>query len=152
MPKAGLEPARPKPPDFESGTSTNSITRANKTHSLVPKAPASVGSSCRTNSRAVFLNPQDWGVPTPTASVSTALRQGADNRTEIFFPFKERKIISTKFLHYLSDLININNQSNILSADKWFVPCGGRTHKIRLLRRSVFPIKLTETYKLGGCN
>ena len=29
VPKAGLEPARPKPPDFESGTSTNSITRAN---------------------------------------------------------------------------------------------------------------------------
>ena len=44
VPKAGLEPARPKPPDFESGTSTNSITRANKTHLFVPKPPASVGS------------------------------------------------------------------------------------------------------------
>ena len=29
VPKAGLEPARVTPPDFESGTSTNSITRAN---------------------------------------------------------------------------------------------------------------------------
>ena len=146
MPEAGFEPACLSAEVFETSTSTNSITRANKTHSLVPKAPASVGSSCRTNSRAVFLNPQDWGVSTPTTGVSTALRLGADNRTEIFFPFKERKIISTKFLHYLSDLININNQSNILSADKWFVPCGGRTHKIRLLRRSVFPVKLTELW------
>ena len=94
---------------FETSSYTNSDIWANKTHSLVPKAPASVGSSCCTNSRAVFLNPQDWGVSTPTTGVSTALRQGADNRTEIFFPFKERKIISTKFLHYLSDLININN-------------------------------------------
>ena len=116
--KAGLEPARPKPPDFESGTSTNSITRANKTHSLVPKAPASVGSSCRTNSRAVFLNPQDWGVPTPTTSVSTALRLGVDNRTEIFFPFKEWKIISKKFLHYLSHLINIMSNLIFSSGDK----------------------------------
>ena len=47
VPKAGLEPARVTPPDFESGTSTNSITRANKTHFLVPKAPASVGSPYR---------------------------------------------------------------------------------------------------------
>ena len=77
------------------------------THSLVPKAPASVGSSYRTNSRAVFLNPQDWGVPTPTAGVPTTLRKGADNRTEIFFHIRSGKIISTKFLHYLSNLINI---------------------------------------------
>ena len=31
-----------------------------------------------------------------------------------------------------------------LSGDKCFAPCGDRTHKIRLLRRSVFPVKLTE--------
>ena len=103
---------------FEPSTYANSVTRTNKTHSLVPKAPASVGSSCRTNSRAVFLNPQDWGVPTPTTSVSTALRLGADNRTEIFFPFKERKIISTKFLHYLSHLIIIMSNLIYPSGDK----------------------------------
>lgn len=45
VPKAGLEPARVTPPDFESGTSTNSITRANKTHLSIPRPPASVGSS-----------------------------------------------------------------------------------------------------------
>ena len=40
----GLEPTRDVPPDFESGASTNSTTRAYKTHFFVPKAPASVGS------------------------------------------------------------------------------------------------------------
>ena len=136
MPEAGFEPACLAAEVFETSTSTNSITRANKTHSLVPKAPASVGSSCRTNSRAVFLNPQDWGVPTPTTSVSTALRIGADNRTEIFFPFKERKIISTKFLHYLSHLINIMSNLIYPSGDKWFVPYGVRTHNC--VRLAVF--------------
>ena len=107
-----------------------------KTHFLVPKTAASRGSSCRTNSRAVFLNPQDWGVPTPTTSVSTALRKGVDNRTEIFFPFKERKIISTKFLHYLSHLINIMSNLIFSSGDKWFVPYGVRTHNC--VRLAVF--------------
>ena len=120
---------------FETSSYTNSDIWANKTHSLVPKAPASVGSSCRTNSRAVFLNPQDWGVSTPTTDVSTALRLGADNRTEIFFPFKERKIISTKFLHYLSHLINIMSNLIYPSGDKWFVPYGVRTHNCFQLRR-----------------
>lgn len=89
-----------------------------------------------TNSRAVFLNPQDWGVSTPTTGVSTALRLGADNRTEIFFPFKERKIISTKFLHCLSHLINIMSNLIYPSGDKWFVPYGVRTHNC--VRLAVF--------------
>ena len=47
---------------FEAAASTIPPLGQIKTHLSVPRPPASVGSSCRTNSRTVFLNPQDWGV------------------------------------------------------------------------------------------
>ena len=43
VPKAGLEPARLSTPDFESGTSANSIIRA-YTHLCIPTSAASQGS------------------------------------------------------------------------------------------------------------
>ncbi len=36
MGEAGLEPARPKPPHFECGASTNSATRPNWLHNYIP--------------------------------------------------------------------------------------------------------------------
>ncbi len=45
VPEAGFEPASLAAEVFETSTSTNSITRANKTHLSIPRPPASVGSS-----------------------------------------------------------------------------------------------------------
>ena len=85
VPKAGLEPARPKALDFESSTSTNSIIRAIKRISLFPEHQHQWVLNAE-NSRAVFLNPQDWEcLYANHHSVSTTLRIGVDNQTEMIF-------------------------------------------------------------------
>ena len=125
VPKAGLEPARVAPPDFESGTSTNSITRANKTHLFVPKPPASVGSRYWEFQQLTRLSSSVSG---PVSGLpgnlyaflfSVCLKLVSCIKIDLGISVLESGNPNPSTNNYLSHFTNIMSNLIFLSGDKW---------------------------------